>query len=458
VTYKNKTAYDLNLQIRKRLYGSEVRPPCQGDIVILGANSYTLGVLNGEFAVINAAAPVNESRTVHIKDRPPVTLTWRKVELVLTGMDGEERIVTGQLLENYLHGGNKLSPDEMRALYIDFKNRHKDLRPKSMEFKESIRTDEYFNCLKIKYGYAVTCHKAQGGEWDNAFVVWDYSQGLKNQGFYRWAYTAITRTSSTLYNLNPPCFTPYSKMALVDILVQRALDQVTGKTTVDEEVAFDENMDGLLERLGLHNESVPVQDHCLRVLRAINGRGIKLEAWQRLNYEIRYTFRKDAEAVVFKTFVNGNNEFKKPFTILPPREIGDGLDREVAEILAHLPCIRIMRHEALQTTVKAWVEICAVDFEIVFDQDKPFTEALFRDMFSVLSGTGIVIQNIEHISYKERYTFVRGAEVCVLDFSYNGDGFYGKVEVLQKRSNSTEMLSVIKRGLQLIKDGDHVCQ
>ena len=73
-------------------------------------------------------------------------------------------------------------------MYIDFKNRHPELKPKTDEFKEALSNDVFFNCIKLKFGYAVTCHKAQGGEWPNAFVFWDKGtksgfnvfDGLKN--------------------------------------------------------------------------------------------------------------------------------------------------------------------------------------------------------------------------------------------------------------------------------------
>ena len=66
------------------------------------------------------------------------------------------------------------------------------------------RTDPYVNALRVKYGYAVTCHKAQGGEWPTVFV--DYSRGGSQytEEYFRWAYTATTRAKKRLYALNAP--------------------------------------------------------------------------------------------------------------------------------------------------------------------------------------------------------------------------------------------------------------
>jgi tRNA A37 threonylcarbamoyladenosine biosynthesis protein TsaE len=459
ITYKNKTAYDLNVRIRARMYGEVNTAPQNGDIVIIGANNYKHAVLNGEFAVISSSDSFTESRTVYMKNKPSVTLTWRRVGLVVPDINGNDKTVQAQMLENFLYGeDSNLTPDEMQAIYVDFKNRYPELKPGTPEFKEAIRNDEFFNCLKIKFGYAVTCHKAQGGEWDNVFIMWDYSQGYKNEGFFRWAYTAVTRSSSFLYNLNPPCFTPYSDMIFINEAVKEALDLLTGKQhAASEEILFSTDMAKTLDRLGLQNEPLTIQDHCLRVHVAAGRAGIKLTGWQRLNYEIRYRFRKDSEDVVFKTFINGKSEFKKPFTILPPQSVDSGLKLEVSQLLASLPNLMIRRDntEMFEAPVS---ETQAIPSDIEFDPSKPFTEALYQDMLGVLTGTGVTIQDIEHIQYKERYRFVKGEEVCILDFNYNGDGFFGKIEPLPKRSNSPALLSDIKRGIQLIKEEAHACQ
>ncbi|RYZ24820.1 MAG: DUF2075 domain-containing protein, partial [Chitinophagaceae bacterium] len=174
VTYKNKTALDLNLQIRERKYGDRNLPVQKGDTIIMGGNNYRKGIFNGEFAVVNDAAAIATTRTIGLRGQPPVTLTWRSVELVFPDAENNNKIVSGKMLEDFLYGDNFLQPAETQALYVDFCMRHKDLKPGTDEFKQAIIKDEYFNCLLLKFGYAVTCHKAQGGEWENVFTVWDH--------------------------------------------------------------------------------------------------------------------------------------------------------------------------------------------------------------------------------------------------------------------------------------------
>ncbi|KKK74781.1 hypothetical protein LCGC14_2880310, partial [marine sediment metagenome] len=76
---------------------------------------------------------------------------------------------------------------------------------KPEEFKEAIKTDPYFNALLLKYGYAVTCWKAQGGEWQNSIVDFSTKSSDKlNKTYFRWCYTALTRCKETLFCLNEP--------------------------------------------------------------------------------------------------------------------------------------------------------------------------------------------------------------------------------------------------------------
>lgn len=69
----------------------------------------------------------------------------------------------------------------------------------------AMRESPYFNALQVKYAYAVTCHKAQGGQWKNVFVDLSYIPPEQVGGeFYRWLYTAVTRARIHLYFINPP--------------------------------------------------------------------------------------------------------------------------------------------------------------------------------------------------------------------------------------------------------------
>lgn len=73
--------------------------------------------------------------------------------------------------------------------------------------REALHNDPYFNALQVKYAYAVTCHKAQGGQWDSVFVDMGYiaPEAYRTIDFYRWLYTSVTRATRRLTLLSPSC-------------------------------------------------------------------------------------------------------------------------------------------------------------------------------------------------------------------------------------------------------------
>ncbi|MBQ7494992.1 MAG: ATP-binding domain-containing protein, partial [Bacteroidaceae bacterium] len=70
---------------------------------------------------------------------------------------------------------------------------------------KALKQDMYFNALQIKYAYAVTCHKAQGGQWQRVFLDQGYiTEDMLSPDYFRWLYTAVTRATDRLYLLNWP--------------------------------------------------------------------------------------------------------------------------------------------------------------------------------------------------------------------------------------------------------------
>lgn len=465
IAYKNKTCLDLNLQIRERRFGSANLPVQKSDIIILGANNYRKGVFNGEFAVVNSVGSSTVTRTIALRGQKPVVLTWREIQLVFPDSEADNKIVSGKILENFLYGDNYLLPEETQALYVDFTSRHKELKPKTEEFKEAIMQDEYFNCLLIKYGYAVTCHKAQGGEWDNVFTIWDRGNGdnfncftekqLKhskdNIDFYRWAYTAITRASKTLYAINPPFFNSYSSIAFLDTTVTNSLTELSGKFIQTEEISIDNEMMDQLSHFNLADQPIQLQDHFIKVRKAVRKQYLEISGWEKIGYEIRYQFTRENNKATFKTFINGKNEFRNPFTIMSNLSPMADFNKSVLEILNQLPNVSIKRNTA--DTILSQIEF---DWEI--EEQFPFTKNLFDDMLIVLQGSSIRIANVEHQQYKERYTFNRNQEIALIDFEYRKDGFFGRIIPLQNQSNSQMLISDIQNTLQTLKEQEYASE
>jgi exodeoxyribonuclease-5 len=97
-----------------------------------------------------------------------------------------------------------LTREQNDQLFAAVMEDYADIPQKRNRYKK-MKENPYFNALQVKYGYAVTAHKAQGGEWKNVFLDVGYiNQSYMNSSFYRWLYTSITRTSQTLYLVNLP--------------------------------------------------------------------------------------------------------------------------------------------------------------------------------------------------------------------------------------------------------------
>ena len=70
---------------------------------------------------------------------------------------------------------------------------------------KKLREDPYYNALQLKYAYAVTCHKAQGGQWEHVYIDQGYlTEDMADISYLRWLYTAFTRTSEQVFLVNWP--------------------------------------------------------------------------------------------------------------------------------------------------------------------------------------------------------------------------------------------------------------
>jgi hypothetical protein len=318
--------------------------------------------------------------------------------------------------------------------------------------------DDYFNCLLLKYGYAVTCHKAQGGEWNNVFVIWDNDNlegfncfvdkqrkaGKTNQDFYRWAYTAITRSSRTLYSLNPPFFNSYSTMSFIETPVLDALNTLSGNSNEEEFVTINDDLYKELDRFKLLDQPIIIQDHFIRVLQSVRKEYIEIVGWERIGYEIRFIFERERDRSVFRVYINGRNEFKNSFAVMPNLSQNKLFNEELDKHLSRLPRV-IVKRNSPETIIQQ------MEFDLETEEKFPFTRNLFDDISSLLQDSDVLIEDLKHLQYKERYTFKRGSESTVIDFEYNQGGFFGRIVPIQTMTNSNSLLLSIYKQLLTFK-------
>ncbi|MCH7658330.1 MAG: AAA family ATPase [Bacteroidetes bacterium] len=128
---------------------------------------------------------------------------FRFADMVFKLLDYTNIEFEAKVLLDTLHvEAASLSNEENKKLFYSILEDYSEESSKKKQF-ESVRENKFFNALQVKFGYAVTCHKAQGGQWKNVFVDQGFlSEDMVNIEYLRWLYTAITRATSNLYLVN----------------------------------------------------------------------------------------------------------------------------------------------------------------------------------------------------------------------------------------------------------------
>jgi exodeoxyribonuclease-5 len=97
-----------------------------------------------------------------------------------------------------------LTSEQNKNLFYTIYQDYEEIKPKRRGFN-MVKDNPYFNALQVKFAYAVTCHKAQGGQWKNVFIDQGYiKENMMDTEYLRWLYTALTRSTQNLYLINFP--------------------------------------------------------------------------------------------------------------------------------------------------------------------------------------------------------------------------------------------------------------
>ena len=195
----NKRAYLYNQQIRHKILWKEERIS-NGDYLMVVRNNYTWldedskagFIANGDTVKVKHIRKYEELYgfnfahiTIELVDYPEEPEI--DVIVMLDTLESEQAALD---YEKYKELYNLISQD-----YNSMKNAYKR--------NKAIKEDKYLNALQIKYAYAITCHKSQGGQWNSVFVEQSYfTDDMLNKEYLRWLYTSLTRASEKLYLIN----------------------------------------------------------------------------------------------------------------------------------------------------------------------------------------------------------------------------------------------------------------
>jgi hypothetical protein len=229
-------------------------------------------------------------------------------------------------------------------------------------------------------------------------------------------------------------------MAFLDVAVINSLNELKGNHVQTEEISLDDELLKQLSVFNLLSEPIQLQDHFIKVQQAVKTQYIEVVGWERLGFEIRYSFLREQEKAVFRTYINGQNEFRKPFSSMPNLSPSSTFNDVLADLLNHLPNITVKRNTT-ETIIRQ------IEFDLNVEEEFPFTRSLYDDLIILFKDTNIIIDEIEHMQFKERYAFKRNNEEVTLDFEYKKNGFFGRIVPVQNKINSQLLLSDIKLAL-----------
>ncbi len=195
IVRSNKRANQYNQQIRSKIRGQE-NEISTGDFVMVVKNNYfwlpessDAGfIANGDICEIMAIRSTKE------------LYGFRFAEVTLRMIDykNQKPFDTVILLDTLTSETPSLTYEESNRLYQEVSKDFADLKSNYKKLL-SIKKNKYFNALQVKFSYAMTCHKSQGGQWKSVFIEQPYLPDGLSREFLRWLYTAVTRAEKKLY-------------------------------------------------------------------------------------------------------------------------------------------------------------------------------------------------------------------------------------------------------------------
>jgi hypothetical protein len=201
ITRSNKRANIFNFGVRSRVLGFEDELS-SGDIVMIVKNNYYWSekkkcgldfIANGDRAIVRKVRHLVELYGFHFAD---VTLRFPDYDDV----EFEATVI----LDTLTSEAPALTVEQNETLFNNVCLDYSEITRKEDRIK-LMRENKYFNALQIKYAYAVTCHKAQGGQWSDVYVDQGFlTVDMLNIDYLRWLYTAFTRATEHLYLVNWP--------------------------------------------------------------------------------------------------------------------------------------------------------------------------------------------------------------------------------------------------------------
>ena len=195
IVRSNKRANLYNKSIRERILFLESDLAVGDQLMVVKNNYFWLGADSQPSFIANGDV-IRINRINKYVDR--YDMKFAEVSAQMVDYPDEPAFDTVLLLETLNSETANLSYEQSQLLYQKVSLDHANEKSKYKRFLK-VKNDPYFNALQVKYSYAITCHKSQGGQWKNVFVEQPYLPEGPNKDYFRWLYTALTRAQEHLF-------------------------------------------------------------------------------------------------------------------------------------------------------------------------------------------------------------------------------------------------------------------
>ncbi|MDE6272533.1 MAG: ATP-binding domain-containing protein [Muribaculaceae bacterium] len=430
IAYSNKQALDYNLAIRRHYYGDAAPRLKAGDLLMICRNSYAYEyeLFNGNIIQIEACQPDSEVTTRSIRVKlgknriEQVELRFRRA-VICFAVRGKRVSLNVTLLDNFLtDSSGSIGGLLASALIVDFNNRlPQNIKSRLSEIRRLLRSkekltieqqeirdkyiqllknDPFYNAVVAKYGYAMTCHKAQGGEWENVFVDMGRFGGTANEDYFRWAYTAITRASKKLYHFRSPDFNYISGLVV-------------------EPVSLVANL-----KVSIHEDSEDFKTSRFSRIKTLAMKaGLDVEENLSVNYQHRVTFTNpDGEFASYSLWYNKKGYSNKEILVKSSSEEMKSLTSGLLE-----------------------ESLFSGDVRPNF-QDRPFADKLTQFLMSLFTEYDITLLDITKDQYQDIF-HLKTDGFAKMTFYYTAKGNYSYVRLQSTLGNDDSNLNLIRQSL-----------
>ena len=324
IAFSNSEVNQFNNWLRQNIFkrGNSIS---SGDIVHIH-NSFSLEnkddferpiyISNDSFAEVIEVNENVEPLVQRLKGREnPITVPFLRLKVKLLQSPKEIEFFC---LKNYLYADKpELDKDTLMALFVSTKTKfdrywknsnlgNVEESNYSFELSNFLRNDPYFNAARLRFGYALTLHRAQGQQFKTVVANMDIEQGKTSESYFRWVYTLLSIPQEQIILSHIPQITPFYKVIWDS--TQAKLDSVRPINLV----AFDPNREvGIQTNLEFPISEQPLKNLYLHIVENIKSKGIKVCSYKHNNYQEIYGFEDgvNQSSCSLRLHYNGNLRF-----------------------------------------------------------------------------------------------------------------------------------------------------